>query len=531
MSTSLDSATATTQGWQRWLPAVLAVAVAVVYLPSLGGGFLNYDDPWLVRDNPVYTAPFRHALRTIWTDLGPAARNQLGAEYLPLRDTSHLLEFMVAGGPYAGLMRAVQLALYIGAVLLLRLALLRSLPQRWAAELAVWLFALHPVHAESVAWLAGRKDVLALLLLAGAFAVHAGTSRHRPWAVPLLLAGACLSKSMSAAAIALLPAIDLLKWRRPDWRVYGLSLLLCVPLAMVALHVGRMVGMPVPFWGGSRFHAAATMGPLWLRYLGLAVWPSGLSLVHDVPVREAWDVPAVAGISAMLVWAVLGAALARRRRPLVLAAWLWFVVPLLPVSHVVVSIENRMADRYLFLSVMGPALLAGVALLRLGRRGLVLGGTAAVALALLTALRAPLFTDSVLVFADATAKTTVNAIGPYQLGMALMEAGRDDEAMAAFRQAIARAQPPRVVGRKAINALSRLLARRGELAEGEDLLRRAARDWPADPIVLGNLAEVLARRGRAQEAQALFLDVIRRFPDYTWARDHYRLHFGEPLLP
>jgi tetratricopeptide (TPR) repeat protein len=516
------------QAWQHWLPLALVAAVGLAYLPSLPGGFLNYDDPWLIRDNPVFGRPLAQALHAIWLDLGFATRNLLGAEYLPVRDTSHLLEIRLSGGAHPTVMRVMQVLLYVAAVLLFRVALLRSLSSRWLAEIAAWLFAMHPVHVESVAWLAGRKDVLALGFVAGALALHAGASRHRPWAVPALLVGACLSKSMSVAAVTLLPAIDLVKWRRPDWRVYGVALLVVSPLAVLALHVGRTAGVPVPFWGGSRWHAAATMGPVWLRYLGLAVWPSGLSLVYDVPVRFAWDAAASAGACTILAWAGLAVLLAVRRRPLLASAWLWFVTPLLPVSQMLISVENRLADRYLFLSVMGPALLAAAAAGRLGRRGLVLGGAAVLALGSVTAARAHLFADSVRVWQDATAQTAVNALGPYQLGMALMDAGRDEEAIAALREAMARAKPPRTVGRNAVTALSRLLARRAQLEEAEDLLRRAARDWRPDPIVLGNLAEVVARRGRAEEARRLFLDVVRRFPDYAPAREGYRQHFGEP---
>jgi len=519
---------ATTPASQLWLPLALALGVVLAYLPSLSGGFLNYDDTWLIRDNRVLSGPFLSSLRAIWTDLSFPVRTKLGAEFLPLRDTSHLLEIHLFGGASALEMRILQLVLYVGAVLLFRLALLRSLSQRWAAEIATWIFALHPAHVESVAWLAGRKDVLALLFVGGALAVHAGDSRHRPWSVPALLVGACLSKSMSVAALMLLPAVDLVKWRRPDWRVYAPAALCCLPLVAIAMHVGHVVGMSVPFWGGSRWHAVATMGPVWLRYLGLVLWPPGLSMVHDVPVRDAWDAPAWLGVGAMVGWGIAGAWLAWRRRPMVGAAWLCFVGPLLPVSQMLISIENRMADRYLFLSLLGPAWLAAVALVRLGRRGLVLGGVIVVVLASATAMRAHLFSDSILLFADATAKTRVNAIGPYQLGMALMEAGRDEEAIAALREALARAQPPRTVGRQATTALSRLLVRRGDLSEAEALLRRASRDWAPDPIVLGNLAEVVARRGRSGEARTLFLEVMRRFPDYTWARDHFREHFGEP---
>src|SRR5437762_2011459 len=140
-----------------WLaPLGLALAVIAVYAASLRGGFLNYDDDWLIENNPVLRRS--GALRAIWTDLGPDTRQQLGAEYLPVRDTLMWLEVRLVGvDPHA--LRVVSLLLYLAAVLLLRAYLRATLPRAGVpaavAELAAFLFALHPVHVESVAWLAG----------------------------------------------------------------------------------------------------------------------------------------------------------------------------------------------------------------------------------------------------------------------------------------------------------------------------------------------------------------------------------------
>src|SRR4029453_696592 len=106
-------------------------------------------DDWLIRDNWMLHG--RSALVRIWTDLGSDARYALGAEYLPVRDTLAWFE-MLAFGPSAFGFRTVSLLLYVGATLPLRASLRRALPAP-IAEPAAWLFALHPVHAESVAWL------------------------------------------------------------------------------------------------------------------------------------------------------------------------------------------------------------------------------------------------------------------------------------------------------------------------------------------------------------------------------------------
>jgi protein O-mannosyl-transferase len=511
---------------ERWLPWALVLAVVVVYLPSLPGGFLNYDDPWLIEQNRNFAGADVRALGRIWTDLGRDTRLGLGAEYLPLRDTTHWLEVAVFGSPWAPGMRVVQLGFYLGAVLLMRRALLAVSDPRWPGEVAAWLFALHPVHVESVAWLAGRKDVLALLFVSAALAVHATESRRRIWAVPLLLSGAVLSKSMSVAAICLLPALDLLGRRRPAYAVYAASLAVLVWLA-VDIHVGRLVGMTTPPAGGTRWTAAATMGPVWLRYLGLLGWPSGLSVAHDVRVRTGWDAWAVLGWAVLGGWLVAGISELGRKRPVVLASFIFFTVPLAPVSQVLFPLQNLMADRYLYLSVLGPCLAESAALGSFGRTG----GALAVALCGLlgfsTIERSALFADSVELFRDATAKTEHSGLAPYQLGQAYEDCGQEGPAIAAYEQVLAREPPPSENARRATNNLAKLWARAGRLVEAERLLRRGVEAWPDDPRVLGNLAEVVAREQRPAEARHLFEALLRRFPDYEWGRAHYRARFGE----
>src|SRR5882757_2918716 len=132
----------------RWLaPLVLALAVAAVYAPSLRGGFLNYDDDWLIENNPILRRTDAGALRTIWIDLGPETRQRLGAEYLPVRDTLMWFEVRLFGfSPHA--MRAVSLLLYLAAALAMRAYLRATIADPIVAGLAAFLFALHPVHVE-----------------------------------------------------------------------------------------------------------------------------------------------------------------------------------------------------------------------------------------------------------------------------------------------------------------------------------------------------------------------------------------------
>jgi protein O-mannosyl-transferase len=504
----------------RLLPVLLALAILATYALSLRGGFLNYDDDWLTRDNPVFKQP--GALRTIWTDLSAETRHQLGAEYLPVRDTLVWLELRLFG-PSAFALRAVSLLLYVGAALLLRAYLRRALPPP-TAEPAAWLFALHPVHAESVAWLAGQKDLVALLLVAAALLVYA-RDRHL-WAVPLLLLGAMLGKSVAVVAPLLLLLHDFLVQRRPRWLVAAAALATTAAALVVHVRTGRAVGMMAAWPGDSRLTAFTTMGPVWLRYLGECFVPVGLSVHHDVPARTAGD--PLAWLCYAVLALLLAAAIreARRGRRLWLWALGWFVVPLVPTSQVLAPLQNLMADRYLLFAVLGPCVVLAVLAARAPRpvtAGLVL------VVAALTFTRAQTFADSVSLWQDATARSPRWAEGWYQLGMALREI-RPPEAEPAFRRAI-EVDPASEGARRASNNLAALLAAQSRLAEAQAILRGNVDRFPDDPRALNNLAEITARLGQDAEARRLYDRLVNRFPDYAPGWRNYRKRYGEFTSP
>jgi hypothetical protein len=496
--------------------AAFAVAILAVYALSLGGGFLNYDDDWLIRDNFTLHQP--GALRAIWTGFSAYTRHQLGAEYLPVRDTLVWLELR-AFGDWAGALRAVSLLLYLGAAFLMRAYLLRTVPDAAVAELAAWLFALHPVHAESVAWLAGQKDLVALVLVAAALMVYAG--ERRQWAVPLLLLAAMFGKAVAVTAPLLLPVHDFLVHRRPRWPVIGASLA-AAGLALAAhVRVGRIVGMMTDWPGGSRLTAVTTMGPVWLRYLFESLVPVGLSIHHDVPGRGPGDPLAwlayalLALLAAACVWA------ARRGQRLPLFALAWFIVPMLPTSQVLAPLQNLMADRYLLLAVLGPCLVVA-ALARRGPRVLAVG--LVLVAGAFSFSRAQAFSGSVSLWQDATARSPGWAQGWFQLGMA--HGDRDPAATeAAFRRAIA-VEPGDEAARRAANNLGALLAGQQRLAEAQAVLRENVARFPTDARALNNLAEITARLGQEAEARRLFERLRARFPDYLPGLRNYQKRFG-----
>jgi protein O-mannosyl-transferase len=479
--------------WLRFGPRLLLLLTVLVYVPALGGGFLNWDDPWLLESNSALRHPSLAVLWAIWTDLSLSTRYVFGAEYLPLRDCSHLFEAWVTGiAPLP--LRVVNLLLYLGVVQVVQRLMLATLRNESYALVATAAFALHPVHVESVAWIAGRKDLLAMLFAALAMQAYVRRRAHCAlWTVFWFLL-AMLSKSMSVALPLCLPLFDIWMKRRPYWRAIGATLLGVALVMPLHLYVGHLVGMTEPRPGGSVSTALATMGPVWLRYVGVLLWPPACSLVQEVPTRTVWAMVPLLGYAAIVGMGLAALWQWRKGRSEWFVALGFWLVPLLPVSQVIAPLQNRMADRYLWWSVMALAVLL-VGLLERWPRA---GGTVALLVLLfwsaVTAQRAALFGDSALVFADATNKTTRSGIAPYQLAMALEAEGAIDRARAAYEEVWRRSVGRDDSSRRATNNLARLEARQGKLERAEWVLRRGLRYFPEDPVMQGNLAKVLAKQ-------------------------------------
>ncbi len=492
----------------------LALLTLAVYAVTLTSGWLEYDDDWLVRDNPFFTAPTLEGLARIWVDLSRETRLALGAEYLPVRDTSEWLAAISLGvGPTSH--HAIDVALYLAACFALRSWLHRALPERaLVVEVCVLLFATHPVHVESVAWIAGRKDVLALLFSALALRAYASDDpRARRVLAPLAIALACLAKATSVVLPLLLVAHDLLRPRAPDRAALALSLVPALGALALHLRVGATVGMLASLPGGSRAAALMTMAPVLFRYLGLSVGALPSSIAHDVPERSLADPIAWLALGGAAL-AIAGCALAWRRGARVPAiALAWMLVALAPVSQVAAPLQNRMADRYLLLAVLGPLLSIAAAIDHAPPR--LRASIAALAIAACTALgalRALTFAEPITLWVEAAALAPADTVGPYQLAMAT----RDHDparAEAAFREAMRRDGLRTEDGRRALNNLAILLADQGRLDEAIALLELALPRYRDDPRIRRNLATLYEAVGATERAAALRAELAARFAE------------------
>ncbi len=503
--------------WQRlcalsdsgrlWL-ALAGFAALVLYLPTLAYGVVGYDDAWLVRDNWVLQEPSWTSLRTVFLDLDSAGRYTLAPEYLPVRDLSVMLDFAIWGDSFGGF-HLTNVLLYLALIGAWFWMLVEFGVDRRLAGLALFIFALHPVHAESVAWLAERKGLLGMTFagLAGF-----GYARYRAggstgWIVLSAAAGVCAvwSKAHSAFALAALAGLELV-WpaRRSSARralaglaiVGGASLAAFVPVVWLAAGtaiVGEGAGAPAGRWamalGSHGFYlrlASATLENA-VSYPIASLGPSALEIV----LGALWlaVVLALAALPARIVRAELrGAAL------LWLFGWL-------PVSYVLMPLQMVfVADRYLLIPSMGVALGIAALLLRVSRpqARAALAFVVALVFAARSVSARDTWSSAELLWARAVKSNPADGEAWSMYAEALADRGRVDAATQAVEQGLRHTRHPRLVLRHALLEL-----RAGNAAGGREAMREAA--LGGDARAMSNLALLLLEDGHIEEA-------------LTWAR-------------
>jgi tetratricopeptide (TPR) repeat protein len=365
-------------------PAALAACllfavVAGIYLPALSHPFITYDDPVYVSENPHVAAGLT------WAGIRWALASTEASNWHPLTWLSHMADAQVFGlHPWGHHLTSVLLHALSSSLLLL--ALFRMTGALWRSALAAALFGLHPLHVESVAWIAERKDVLSglfwmLTLLAYAAYARRAAERRPAWGAYALALALFALGLMSKPMVVTLPCVLLLldywplgRFRAATMRAglriaaeklpfLALSAVSCL-ITLRAQAGGDAVASAAEFPPGAR---AANALVAYCAYLGKCLYPHGLavfypSFAEPPPLRDA--LLAAAALGAVTI---LAAALARRA-PYAAVGWLWFLGTLVPVIGLVQVGGQAMADRYSYLPLVGIFIWAAWALGDLAER-------------------------------------------------------------------------------------------------------------------------------------------------------------------
>ena len=472
-------------------PAV-AAAVLLIYGRVGGYPFVWFDDNHYVLENPFVRAGL--TLRGLrWAFL-----TDDGNYWHPLAFVSHMLDVQLFG-LHAGAHHLVSAGLHLANALLLY-SLLRALTREAARPAFVAaVFAVHPLQVESVAWVAERKTVLAAFLLLLSLRAYAAwaTRRGGPGLYAAALAAYALSLAAKPLGVAM-PALLLLLEYWPLERLRsrtGACLRAAAPFAVLAAASAAATRATALFVSAVplSWRLLNTPGFL-LRYLGKAVWPAPLSVFYPYPQAPASPAMAAGCLAALLAltWA---AARAARRAPAALVGWLWFLAAILPVSGLVAVGAHSVADRFMYLPLIGLALTAAWAFPLKGRAAAVAGAACVCALAAAAFARVGDWRDGVTLFESAARAEPGSPLVRMQLGFALFKDGRLAEAEAQYREAL-ELRPGYAQARQYLGVD---LAAQGRLEESAAELRRALKDAPATPLLRGQLESVeaeLRRRGK-----------------------------------
>ncbi len=542
---------ATSQRGQRvrdlTIGGLLVILTVTAFAPLAGNDFINCDDPDYVTNNPHVQAGF--APREIaW-----AFTTTHTGTWHPLTWLSHMLAYRVFGADPGG-HHWTNLGLHVSSTLLLFVLLRRATNAPWRSAFVAALFGVHPLHVESVAWVAERKDVLSTpFWLLATWAYVAWTRRGGRWrylSLLLLLALGLMAKPMLVTLPATLLLLDywpLQRWDplRNGWRtslrrlfVEKSPLLLIVGgsigLTLFAQHsAGAVVGQILPL--GTR---AANALVSYVRYSGKLLWPVDLGVFYPHPAliggREwpEWQVLACATLLVALTG--LSVLAASRGARYVLVGWLWFIGTLVPVIGLVQVGSQAMADRYTYVPMIGLGVIAawgGADLLRSSRHGQLVAGIVMLAVvsacSLLTWRQVQRWRDSATLF-----EHTLNVAGDswfahFNLGAALDKQGQVDRAARHYEKAIAL----NALRQEPFVNLGDLLLRQGRPEQALPYLRQALVASPSDALANLNMGAALASQGQFEQAIPYYEKVLAADPDHATA--HFNLagallRLGEP---
>jgi len=497
----------------------LGLLAGVCYLPAiLWSGFVWDDYIW-----------FQSRAVLEWSGLGEIwswpSRIHREAHYWPLTYTTFWMEHKMWGLTPAGYHVVNVLLHLLNSLLVWRLLLRLAVPGAWVAAA---VFAAHPMHVESVAWVIERKDVLSgLFYLAAVLVWLRFLEQPRPWRYGLallLFAAGLLSKSI---VVTLPAALLILQWWRND-RITVQDLRRVAPFFLVALLITALdlysVGSQsslVDYSLPERMFIAARA--LWF-YAGKLVWPTDLAIIYplwDISLGDPWAWLYLAGAAALATTAWF----ARHRigRGL-LAGTLFFAVTLSPVLGFVsygYMQYSFVADRFQYLAGIGVmAVLIGAAVngadrlpgrLKSGATGLVV-----VVLALLgtaTWRQAGIYRDEVTLFSHIVSLNPKAPRAHYNLSIALDRAGRPEEALVAARIAV----DNRPGQADDLSILGAALVRTERFVEAEEVLRRALEINPGHKYSRRQIALLLREQGRQEEALKAYRALLEIDSNYALA--------------
>jgi Tfp pilus assembly protein PilF len=517
---------------------VLLGVTAAVFWPVRRHEFITFDDPNYVTQN------LRVQAGLTWSNVAWAFQTTSESNWHPLTWLSHMLDCQMfdlnSGAHHLG-----NVFFHLINSLLLFAVFKRMTGARWPSAFVAALFALHPLHVESVAWVAERKDVLSGLfwiLTIGAYARYVERPSVRRYSLSLLFFALGL---MSKPMLVTLPCVLLLLDFWPLNRIRAKPLFPSPPLKGgqgrgEEAHFSplRLILEKIPFvllaaasslitfLAQKSGETVITMAAVpvaqrlanaaiaYVRYMEKTVWPDRLSVFYPyVRSWPAWQVTGAVLILGALTWVAYWG---RRNHRYLTVGWLWFVGTLVPVIGFVQVGAQSLADRYTYVPLVGLFVMVSWGAVDLFQRrrskklGLPLLASAALSICLvLTVLQVRFWQDTVTLFEHALAVTSGSATIYFNLAYGLLAKGRADDAVPHFLAGLKR--DPRNYWIH--STVGDLLSGQGKLEAAVAEYSEALRYQPAFVQAHSGLALAFLLQGKNRQAITEYREVLRLAPD------------------
>jgi len=510
----------------RWKTIVTCIGLAVltwaVFGQTLRYDFVNYDDPSYVYQNARITSGINLA-NVAWAFTHVHCEN-----WHPLTTITHMVDCQLHG-LNAGWHHFTNLLLHVAAVVLLFVALSRMTDSLLRSAFVSAVFAVHPLHVESVAWIAERKDVLSavffMLSLLAYLHYTRAPSMGRYLAVALVIAFGLMSKPMLVTLPFVLLLLDywpLGRFEAPKSKTgHQLSRLVLEKIPLITLSavssivtflaqrgaIGWTEQLPV----SERITNAFVAYVIYIRQM---FWPADLAVFYPHPENRLpkWEV----SLALMVLVGITAAAFVfRRKAPYFVTGWLWYLGMLVPVIGLLQVGWQGHADRYTYLPQIGLYIAmtwAVVDLTRVWRFQRIALGTAAVLIVGALSWRAWLQTsywrDSETLFTHALAVTSNNDVALNNLGIIFLDKGQLDDAISKLQAAI----NLRPENAPAHDNLAKAFLKKGKVAEAMVHYRRFLELEPANVEARNTLGTALIQQGHVREAIDQWQEVLATQP-------------------
>ena len=459
------------------------------------------------------------------------------ANWFPLTWLSHMLDVQLFGLNASG-HHVTSVLLHALSTALLFLVLHQMTGMMWKSAFVAAMFALHPLHVESVAWVAERKDVLSTVFWMLTMLAYVRYTREpkvgRFILVAALFALGLMSKPMLVTLPFVLLLIDFWPLRRLGSRSPGQLLVEKIPLIALAV-ASSITTFLVQRKGGAvgsleAFPLALRVGNglvSYLAYIRKTIWPSDLAAFY--PYRLDVSAPAALVAAGVLVGISILAVRLARKHPYLPVGWFWYVGTLVPVIGLIQVGNQAMADRYSYVPLIGLFIIAAWGFDYLAGRWklhrLILPGLAIAAIlgaAVISRNQVRHWRNSAQLWTHALEVTSENFVAHNNLGLALAGEGKAEEAISHYNEAL-RIRPSYATARTNLGAA---LAKQGKLDEAISNYQEVLRSKPDLAEAHMDLGAALAGQGKIDEAIGHYRDAVRLKPGFAEAYANLGLAFA-----